>query len=225
MTVPIACMTLSHSATPCACGLSVVWTVEPVTEQCPPSPIELPKVQRDPTCNQANFFERLLPNVLCRRSYVESIRAALANEQCENGNLFDVVLENCFVNKAGRYCATVESFTPYQKAIENCNDTSVCDPLCIGSLSNLKSTAGCCLYSQFNSSTESQRDFLSLEFWFGCGLTPPRRCEILLTKDPLLSEDPIPSIIPAANHASTPVKVPRFTAALFMMALALPSYY
>lgn len=86
--------------------------VEPVTEECEPS-FELPQVELDPTCNSENFFQSIFPNVLCRRSYVELTRDVLADEGCENNDIFDQLLENCLANEDGQYCSITYQIHSY----------------------------------------------------------------------------------------------------------------
>lgn len=58
--------------------------VEPVTEDCGPSPFDLPS-ERDPTCTLSNFLTPLYSRVLCRAEFLVSIRnALLATPGCES---------------------------------------------------------------------------------------------------------------------------------------------
>lgn len=175
------------------------------------SSIDLPEVEIDPTCNQFNFLEQLLPNVLCTRRSVASLLDALASEDCQEDPVFDMITDRCNADEAGRYCDTLpRSNRLILEAQNTCNDTSVCDPLCIGTLTNLSNTNGCCFNEEFNR-TYSQPDFLSFEFWSQCNLTSPGFCEPLLTDGTT-----------TANHAAAHLRAQGKTTLLFsMMVLVL----
>lgn len=212
--------------------------VDQVAEECAPSLIELTQVQTEPTCS--HFIETVLRNAACIRTHVESAREELFNAGCENETFFDQLHESCLATESGQYCITIEdTFTLYNVALDNCDNTSVCDPLCVTALTNFNSTAGCCLNSGFNSSTESQRDFLTFEFWSRCGLATPGLCVPLLTDDPTPkppTDEPTPETVPipslpatdgppaSGNHASTVRENTSIAGALCVMALVLTSH-
>ena len=170
-----------------------------MAEQCGPGPIRLPEVRQDPNCNEGNFWESLVPNVICRRSYVESILKVMSREGCANDDGFEFLIENCL---GADFCADLaDAYTLHEEALENCGDTSTCNPLCMRSLNRLSEGAGCCINSQFNSTTEPQMEFLSFEFWSRCGLTPPGTCEPTLNTDPMAVNEDSPVL--SANNAPT----------------------
>lgn len=176
--------------------------------------ITFPEVEIDPTCNEMNFYQRLAPNTLCLRSYVEPVRDVLVNEGCQGEA--DSTIGGCIANEAGQYCVNFfGSAAPFLVAQETCTDTSTCDPPCIAALNSLNSAAGCCLNAQFNGTDTP--DFLSFEFWNRCDLTPPGMCEPRLT--PARST---PNATPAGNYAPA-LRAPGMTigsaAGLVMMAL------
>ena len=165
--------------------------VEPVTEQCAPSPINLSQIQRDPTCVDKDVLERIFSKALCRQSYVESICASSAGAKCggydpAGGDIpwYDDILDRCIANEAGQYCLTIEPshyHSLFQRASESCHDTSSCAPLCTDTLNSITGEVGCCFTSAYNNTRAPERPYwLSYEFWSRCGLTSPGSCGVKL---------------------------------------------
>ena len=150
-------------------------SMEPVTEDCT-SPITLPQTEIDPTCTESVYRERFFSEVVCKRSNVEPVRAKIAAEGCE-----DRSQGVCSVNAAGQYCGIISpNIALFQEASENCRDTTVCEPICMQTLSSITVTDGCCFTDEYNhtASQEPARvDWLSNEFWSRCGVTPPGICQ------------------------------------------------
>ena len=158
--------------------------VELVTEECAPGPIELPDTTSiDPIC--FTFFDHLYSEVLCRTQYLESLRDTYI-ESCG----FDPTstFETCVIDEEGRYCeveqAMQDTNSPlFTAASTNCADTSICDPLCIETLSSITS---CCFITEYNgTSADTMYDWLSYEFWAQCDLTSPGLCESRFNDEPV----------------------------------------
>ena len=90
---------------------------------------------------------------------MESILKVMSREGCANDDGFEFLIENCLGADADDFCADLaDAYTLHEEALDNCGDTSTCDSLCMQSLNRLSEGAGCCINSQFNSTTEPQMD-------------------------------------------------------------------
>ena len=151
--------------------------VEPVTQACPPSTVTLTKTEPDPTCSgNITSTLQLLSSTICRREYIDPFVTLLSAEGCTED--LDEADRICSVNKFGTYCSAFgfSLQTIFTAASENCQNTSICDPLCIETLNNITNTVGCCFNEEFNM-TNSTVDWLSDEFWSMCNLESPGLCE------------------------------------------------
>ena len=156
--------------------------VEPVTERCTPS-FDLP-TGTDATCNLLDAQELLYSRVLCRAEFLESIHSALTSGGCPD-EYTTSLNSSCSVDGDGEYCALRDNlFDQFLNASTNCPNTDSCNISCIDSLNSIVEMSGCCFISEFNSSFEEPRDFLSYEFWQRCGLTSPGFCEVRLDTSP-----------------------------------------
>ena len=189
------CMTIINSTTPSnfiqdddvAFGYPL-WSrcgVETVREECPPSPFAAPE-EADPTCtSDGEFQRRFTENVLCRTEYLNGLRDLVIS--C-SGSTEDIDSPSqCAIDENGDYCQDGDVFSVEFTASQSCRDTSVCDPLCVEALRNFTSAFGCCFVTLLNSTSggeETQREWLSYEFWQRCGLTSPGFCEIRLNDSP-----------------------------------------
>ena len=158
--------------------------VEPVTEQCTPS-FDLPTAN-DVTCNPLNFQEQLYSRVRCRAEFLDSPRRALTSGGClDDDEASAGIVSSCSVDSGGQYCALRDNlYNQMYSASTNCPDTDSCNETCINTLNSIVDMSGCCFISEFNSSFEEPRDFLSYEFWQRCGLTSPGFCEVRLDTSP-----------------------------------------
>lgn len=162
--------------------------VEPVTQECAPSPINLVNSQVDPTCTTSVLLERI-GFISCTRRFVQPILDRLsATGGCQLFN--QSILEECGVDALGKPCysQTLELGSLFVTANISCGSTSTCDPPCIRALETFNSTSGCCINS-FNGSlagvtfagvTIPSYDWLSYQFWSQCGLNTPGSCELRL---------------------------------------------
>ena len=153
--------------------------VEPVNDRCVSS-IDLSKVRRDPACNDSVYNIRQLLNVQCRSGYVEPTRDALNARGCQDGSFYSSTLSRCEMNTQGHYCATLPSLAPqFEAASVNCEDTSVCNPLCVQTLTEILDTFGCCFLRRYNSTvpTSSRVPWLEHKFFSMCNLASPGACE------------------------------------------------
>ena len=156
--------------------------VEPVTERCTPS-FDLP-TGTVITCNPLSFGQQLYSRVLCRAEFFDSLRRALTSGGCPD-EASAGVLSSCLVDSDGQYCAFRGNlYNQMDSASMNCSNTDNCDESCIYTLNSIVDMSGCCFISEFNSSSEEPRDFLSYEFWRRCGLTSPGFCEVRLETSP-----------------------------------------
>ena len=156
--------------------------VEPVTERCTPS-FDLP-TGTDVTCNPLSFQEQLFSRVLCRAEFLDSLRSALTSGGCPDEASAGIV-SSCSVDSGGQYCALLDNlYDQMDSASTNCPNTDSCNETCINTLNSIVDMSGCCFISEFNSSFEEPRDFLSYEFWQRCGLTSPGFCEVRLDTSP-----------------------------------------
>ena len=154
--------------------------VEPVTQRCPPSTIMLTPVKVDPTCNTRAVAEQQLFSTVCKRNYRDSVMSSLsATEGCQNYSTYTTKFSFCASNQFGIYCAATE-YSP-ELLSDNCNDTSMCDPFCIETLSHITDTIGCCVNYWYNRSYSE--DWMSHEFWTMCSLESPGFCEIGLIEE------------------------------------------
>ena len=155
--------------------------VEPVTEECAPSSFNMP-AEIDPTCVGQDLTERLTFHVLCRTEYLDGLREL--TESCGlNGE--DPV--HCAADANGNYCSLQNEISSADfTATTNCLDTSVCDPVCIETLTSFTNTYGCCFISVLNDTTTSggPRSYLSYDFWEMCGLTSPGFCGFKFDNSP-----------------------------------------
>ena len=156
--------------------------VEPVTERCTPS-FDLP-TGTDITCNPLSFQEQLFSRVLCRAEFLDSLRSALTSGACPD-EASAGILSSCSVDSGGEYCALLDNlYDQMDSASMNCPNTDSCNETCINTLNSIVDMSGCCFISEFNSSFEESRDFLSYEFWQRCGLNSPGFCEVRLDTSP-----------------------------------------
>ena len=156
--------------------------VEPVTERCTPS-FDLP-TGSDITCNPLSFQEQLYSGVLCRAEFLDSLRSSLTSGGCPDDASTSIV-SSCSANSGGQYCELLDNlYDQMDSASTNCPNTDNCDESCVNTLNNIVDMSGCCFISEFNSSSEEPRDFLSYEFWQRCGLTSPGFCEVRLDTSP-----------------------------------------
>ena len=156
--------------------------VEPVAERCTPS-FDLP-TGTDITCNPLSFREQLYSRVQCRAEFLDSLRRALTSEGCPD-EVSAGIVRSCSVDSGGEYCALRDNLNDQMdSASTNCPNTDNCDESCINTLNSIVDMSGCCFISEFNSSSEEPRDFLSYEFWQRCGLTSPGFCEVRLDTSP-----------------------------------------
>ena len=158
--------------------------MEPVTERCTPS-FDLPTAN-DVTCNPLNIQEQLYSRVLCRAEFLDSLHRALTSGGClDDDEASAGIFSSCSVDSGGEYCALLDNlYDQMDSASTNCPDTDICNETCINTLNSIVDMSGCCFISEFNSSFEEPRDFLSYEFWQRCGLTSPGFCEVRLDTSP-----------------------------------------
>ena len=153
--------------------------VEPVTERCTPS-FDLP-TGTDITCNPLSIQEQLISGILCRAEFLDSLRRALTSWGCPDETSAGIV-SSCSVDRNGQYCALLDNLDDQMdSASTNCPNT---DETCVNTLNSIVDISGCCFISEFNSSSEEPRDFLSYEFWQRCGLTSPGFCDVRLDTSP-----------------------------------------
>ena len=140
----------------------------------------------DPACTEEVLTERLTFRVLCRKEFLDDLRD-LAVSSCGQ-NLDDLdTPSHCAVDENGNYCSETDIYSTEYTASINCADTSVCDPLCIETLTNITNMFGCCFISEFNSTSSgsSPRSYLGYEFWERCGLTSPGFCDLKIDNSSL----------------------------------------
>ena len=155
--------------------------VEPVTEECAPSSFVMP-AGIDPTCTEEVLIERLTFRVFCRTEFLDDLRnlAVSCGQDVE-----DLVYPtHCAVDENGKYCSNLDGINSAVYTVSNnCNDTSMCDPLCIQTLTDFTNMFGCCFISELNS-TSSVSSYLSYEFWERCSLTSPGFCDLKFDNSP-----------------------------------------
>lgn len=160
--------------------------VEPITEECTPSTVNLPQ-RSGRTCTPSSLFEQL-NRVSCTRRYVEPVLKVLsATEGCDP--IRQAALEQCGVNEFGTLCAQINSSTVQISSTSLvCENTQMCSQDCMEALQSLKGTYGCCVNNLYNGSLDNivvpRMDWLSFEFWVQCGVSTPGICEAKLNGVP-----------------------------------------
>ncbi len=165
--------------------LNSVWTrcgVEPITEQCTPSTIELPQVQVDPTCTTAGIRAERAGAFQCSRRFLQPIIDALMDvETCQI--YAQSALEQCGVDESGTPCYEQFDalFSSFRASLIACSDVTTCAPSCAAALQNFANTGGCCINNFFNGTlagiTTLRFEWLSSQFWEDCGIETPGLCE------------------------------------------------
>ena len=195
--------------------------VEPVTEQCTPS-FDLPTAN-DVTCNPLSFQEQLYSRVICRAEFFDSLRSSLTSGGCldEASTASTGIVSSCSVHSGGQHCDLRDNlYDQMDSASTNCPNTDSCNETCINTLNSIVDMSGCCFISEFNSSFEEPRDFLSYEFWQRCGLTSPGFCEVQLDTSPTrVSGKPSSGTTTVSGKPSSGTTTVSAAAALFILAV------
>ena len=162
--------------------------VEPVTEECTPSTVQLASVQGRP-CSDSELLERS-GMITCTRSLLQPIVDELIGTSgCEPYG--QAALEQCAVDESNRACSqrSRQLTTSFAPVLNNCQSSNIstCDTTCTESLQDFASSGGCCVNNFFNGSlagiTSIRYDWFSNEYWSRCGITSPGFCETRLSDD------------------------------------------
>ncbi len=118
--------------------LNSVWTrcgVEPITEQCTPSTIELPPVQVDQTCTTPGIFTERAGAFACSRHLLQPIIDALMDaETCQI--YAQGIPEQCGVDESGTPCYEQVDvlFSSFKTSQDACEDVRACNLSCKAAL-------------------------------------------------------------------------------------------
>ena len=187
-----------------------LWTgcdVEPVTEECGPSNIELQTLPLDPTCTPDVFIGRA-GFLQCQKSLLQPVVDALIEaDTCQP--YADGALEGCGVDESGTPCyqQAAEVTEAFTTARDSCLGLANCNSFCQEALQNLTNTGGCCVNNLFNGSLAGismiRYGWMSNEFWEDCGVDTPGMCEIRLNSYKYL----LPNTVLVAIVSATVVKM------------------
>ena len=160
-------------------------SVEPVTEECSPSTVNLRQRSGRP-CTEVAYIEQTL-SIWCTRRFVEPVLEKLAaTPGCELTLQSTLkTLELCAVNEEGQFCIlkhpVLFDHDQYQNVSDICDDVETCEPACNEALQSLNNTFGCCINYFYNDSLTGNlmpiANWLSFDFWTQCNLTTPGFCE------------------------------------------------
>ena len=180
---------------------SALWSrcgVEPITEECTPSTVELPDSE---TGDLSLCSVERGVSISCEKRFLQPLVDELTGECIPYAQ---EALEMCGVDESGQPCyeRASELITESTTALFNCanTNTSMCSQTCVDTLDNVASSFGCCFNNIYNGTTariinNMPLNWLSKEYWSQCNIDSPGFCETRFTVDGSISSKPSRMII------------------------------